>query len=529
MKYLLLFLASITINQTTFSQINIKGNWISCDSKVYFELNSTNIVDSAVWNWGDGNFSTGLTASHQYSFTGIYNIQIYLYHTSIIDTIIPTQPLLVNSTGNCNINSNYCCNYGISNVQINDFQNVSSNAFEGNRNFECLDAITIPEGNKLYIQINNNFNIIQDFKIWIDIDGDGDITQNELIYSKTNSLSVNDSILLPANLPINSNLKLVLGSDIPGSNFEYCSSISRGQFETYTIRISQSNTKPNASFTTHLNNNFTCNGYVNFLNNSSNNSTSFLWDFGNGDFSTDFNPAYKYLSSGNYWVKLIASNSYGSDTFSLNNPINVTLNSECDTISIPSNNTFLSDLYCNAIITDDGIKNNYSNNSFGKLIIAPNGAKSLTIKFKEFSYENGFDFLEIYDGPNSNYPIIGKFTGTTLPNSGTIQSTGPSLFLQQITDDVYTQSGFIAQLLCQLDNTESQTINFSLFPNPTNTILNISNSELLMALKIRDISGNLLITSYNNPIDISHLSQGIYFIEIITMHNSTILKWIKSN
>jgi hypothetical protein len=44
------------------------------------------------------------------------------------------------------------------------------------------------------------------------------------------------------------------------------------------------------------------------------NGTSLLWDFGDGNTSTTFNPIHNYVNNGNYSVQLIANNNCGSDT-----------------------------------------------------------------------------------------------------------------------------------------------------------------------------------------------------------------------
>lgn len=53
---------------------------------------------------------------------------------------------------------------------------------------------------------------------------------------------------------------------------------------------------------------------VNFTNNSSIDTTSYLWDFGNGATSTEENPSYTYITSGIFSVSLSVGNSNGSDT-----------------------------------------------------------------------------------------------------------------------------------------------------------------------------------------------------------------------
>lgn len=63
------------------------------------------------------------------------------------------------------------------------------------------------------------------------------------------------------------------------------------------------------------------NNPVNFFN-LSQNATDYLWDFGDGNYSTEENPQYMYGEVGSYWVTLIATNEYlCADTFRLANPI----------------------------------------------------------------------------------------------------------------------------------------------------------------------------------------------------------------
>ncbi len=63
---------------------------------------------------------------------------------------------------------------------------------------------------------------------------------------------------------------------------------------------------------------------VQFTDLSTENPTSWNWDFGDGGISTAQNPSYEYISAGAYTVSLTAANAYGSDTKTKVGYINVT-------------------------------------------------------------------------------------------------------------------------------------------------------------------------------------------------------------
>jgi PKD repeat protein len=63
---------------------------------------------------------------------------------------------------------------------------------------------------------------------------------------------------------------------------------------------------------------------VSFTDQSTNNPTSWSWDFGDGTTSTQQNPSHEYSAAGTYTVKLTASNSCGSDTETKTDYITVT-------------------------------------------------------------------------------------------------------------------------------------------------------------------------------------------------------------
>ena len=62
---------------------------------------------------------------------------------------------------------------------------------------------------------------------------------------------------------------------------------------------------------------------LNFTDLSTNGPTTWLWDFGDGNTSNLQNPTHTYSVGGIYNVTLTTSNSYGSNTYSIQNYINI--------------------------------------------------------------------------------------------------------------------------------------------------------------------------------------------------------------
>ncbi|MBW1295634.1 PKD domain-containing protein [Aquimarina litoralis] len=117
---------------------------------------------------------------------------------------------------------------------------------------------------------------------------------------------------------------------------------------------------------------------VSFRNTSINTVTSVLWDFGDGNTSTEQNPTHTYTTDGVYTVSLTATNAIGEDTNTKENLVTITI------ASLPNNST---------------------------QTICSGDTDPITV-----SGSNGYIW---YDGPNSD----------------TIIATGPSLDISNVTQD----------------------------------------------------------------------------------------------
>ena len=186
--------------------------------------------------------------------------------------------------------------------------------------------------------------------------------------------------------------------------------------------------------------------------NLSQSSTSYKWIFHDGTTSTLQNPTKVYGATGNYTVKLVVDGcSPGTkDSITKTNYIVVDPAATfCQIQKMPTGTTTGATLtQCNGRLTDDGGNGTYSNNVNSTRSIAPTGAAAIRLKFNSFNMEANFDYLFIYDGPNINSKLIGRYTGTTLPNGGEIVTSGGIVTFRQVTDGATTANGFEVDWKC---------------------------------------------------------------------------------
>ncbi len=81
--------------------------------------------------------------------------------------------------------------------------------------------------------------------------------------------------------------------------------------------------------------------------------------------------------------------------------------------------------------------------------ISPTGASSVSLNFSTFNLEPGYDSLWIFDGNSPASPLIGGYSGTSIPN--TINSSGPSITIQFHSDNATTAAGYTAIWQCLND------------------------------------------------------------------------------
>lgn len=135
---------------------------------------------------------------------------------------------------------------------------------------------------------------------------------------------------------------------------------------------------------------------------------------------------------------------------------------------------------CNYTLLDNGGLGNYLNSttSWGTLTPSETG-KTIKLKVKEFSLETNFDYLTIYDGSAASYPIVGSYTGTTIPDSLWATNSNGKLYVQLSSDATINSSGFKIYVGC-VDQLAA----------PSNLVQLIATKEALVNLQWADNSQN---------------------------------------
>lgn len=100
-------------------------------------------------------------------------------------------------------------------------------------------------------------------------------------------------------------------------------------------------------------------------------------------------------------------------------------------------------------ITDGSGGNNYCNNMNCQWLIQPPQATTVTLNFNSFDLEPAstdgqtiYDAVEVYNGPTTGSPLLGRFSGSNIPPS--VSSTGGSMLVRFYSDLQTTAQGWSA-------------------------------------------------------------------------------------
>ena len=200
--------------------------------------------------------------------------------------------------------------------------------------------------------------------------------------------------------------------------------------------------------------------------------------------------------------------------------------------------------YCNSSVTtltaqsgtfsDGSGLDKYANNTQCAWLIQPTNANTITLSFSAFDTELNYDGVIVYDGANDTAPIIGQFTGTTLPSA--VTSSGGSMYVLFLSDETLRSNGWSANYNSTTLSSGDFEINEGIivYPNPTSSKVFFDNSkEYFKEVGIYNYLGQEVKRSSfktyetNQEIDLSSLSSGLYILNFNGEKTSKSVRIIK--
>lgn len=244
--------------------------------------------------------------------------------------------------------ADYCyptanCSYsdGFTGFALNDINNINSGcSLNGFGDFTLMSTELEP-GETYTLQWETGYTD-QDASMWIDFNNNREFETSERLITDFNLASAgtfyNTNFTLPAEIFPGSK-RMRIRANWQNSSSDPCANFTYGETEDYTIIIVIATTPPPVANFEANTTNILEGESVSFVDLSSNNPTSWLWEFSGGSpaSSTQQNPAVAYNNAGIYSVKLTASNEAGSDNETKINYITVVSLPQCAGIINPSN------------------------------------------------------------------------------------------------------------------------------------------------------------------------------------------------
>lgn len=457
-----------------FTVKNDEVNAITLYAKIYSKTSSSSTYSL---NATSSNFSVGGLATSTLQTTiisnlptqDVYDFKIELYNAA--NTLLGTYDLKSYSTlGSQSFESttedgppSYCIgglaggSFDISSVSITGTtlnNNAVRNAVRTNDgSYYTLFApssnntCTLNTGKTYTLKVTTKN--VDKISAWIDYNKDLIFQANEWIQVATTSTAYSPSSIsftIPGSTPVGQTNLRIRSSSSTNTNgsSDACSVFSGGCTEDYTITISTPVlAKPTVDFAVNETNT-SIGSTIEFVDLTNGIPSSLKWTFTGGSpaSSTSSNPQVTYNTPGVYNVKLVATNSLGTDSLTKTAYITVV---NAVKVPISGSNSITA---CGVTIYDNGGTSNYSDSSNGVLIINPaNAGEAVKLQFSEFNTDYS-DALRVYNGTSTSATLIGTYYGSNIPNTIRATNTSGALTLKFTSDGSYNYNGFTAQATC---------------------------------------------------------------------------------
>ena len=467
------------------SFVSDKNYTCSAPATIQFTDLSTNAY-SLLWDFGDGTFSIDSNPLHLYADTGTYTVTLIAIGPNLCspsDTLVMTDYIQVTNLGepvaaNCAPTTlNYCCNFGINKFSFGSIINTSSGGINGYQNYTCTFQTTAIAGSAVPIEIRTNATAAENVHVWIDYNGDGDLSPDELVFSSLYTVAIHQGYVnTDPNVILNTPLRMrVMSDESTIAIVNSCTPPIKGEVEDYTITFYENLNSPIANFTS--NDTLVITGStIHFQDISDHAPTSWTWSFPGGSPSTSNiqNPDIVYNSTGIFPVSLTVSNIFGIDSITKTAYIHV-VNSINLCSGISHTNAPAGKLF-----DSGGIAGNYQNNENCNFLIDVDCATSVTLTFNSLNLVSG-DAIKIYSGLNSSGTLLLTVSGNQVPAPLTVP--GKSLFINFTSNSASVAFGFDINWTAAVGSS-----------NPTIASFSIDNSNPPLGVQV-----NFTDNSTNDP------------------------------
>jgi hypothetical protein len=145
----------------------------------------------------------------------------------------------------------------------------------------------------------------------------------------------------------------------------------------------------------------------------------------------------------------------------------------------------------------------------------------LNVKFTEFKTEKDYDYLYIFNGSGTNFPLItgSPYNGTTMPNEFT--SSGRSLTFRFTSDGSTTDKGWKAIVKSTGSNVAPivTSDHLKVYPNPTSDVLMIETDQPITRVIVLNTLGSVVLSNNvsnlsQTTISLRSLTSGVYILII---------------
>ncbi|MFA6259852.1 MAG: DUF4465 domain-containing protein [Bacteroidia bacterium] len=113
----------------------------------------------------------------------------------------------------------------------------------------------------------------------------------------------------------------------------------------------------------------------------------------------------------------------------------------------------------------------------------------------------------------------------TMESTDTTPSVGMNTPAYFCIDGVKTTTGIVNGISEMKDRMEDAYV----YPNPANEAINVQVNETIRFLQIYNSNGQMMLQSNSDQVNISTLSNGLYWVKVITTSGSSSLRFVKSN